>query len=71
MFLYIGCICAGILIGIFLGRKQKIKIYEFLLDSWEQKCCAIRETSHNNTMLILKQLNKFYEDMLKMGEDHK
>ena len=61
----IGCVCAGILVGIFLGRKQKIKFYEFLIKSWERECNAIREVSHNNTMLILQQLNEFYEKMLK------
>lgn len=61
---YTGCICLGILIGIFWGRKQKIKIYEILLDGWNQRYCNIRETSHNNTMMILEQLNEFYREMV-------
>lgn len=60
---YTGGICLGILIGIFLGRKQKIKIYEILLDGWNQRCCDVLETSHNNTMMILEQLNEFYREM--------
>ncbi len=60
-----GCVCFGLVVGFVAGVKHKQRDYEVLIRQWEQRCREVNSNSHNNTMLILKQLNEFYEIMLK------